>query len=82
VAGVYLPRDISYPRCYPIDPSANHYGDSTNPRVARRWRGDQNLIQSVTVPRDCSLVSLTDQVWAGFSPDFTWQQGHCYVAKL
>jgi hypothetical protein len=27
-------------------------------------------------------VSLTDQVWAGFSPDFTWQQGHRSVAKL
>jgi hypothetical protein len=27
-------------------------------------------------------VSLTDQVWAGFSPDFTWQPGHRSVAKL
>jgi hypothetical protein len=27
-------------------------------------------------------VSLTDQVWAGFSPDFTWQQGQRSIAKL
>jgi hypothetical protein len=48
----------------------------------RRWRGDQNLILSVTAPWDCSSVSLTDQVWGEFPPDFTWQQDHCSVAKL
>jgi hypothetical protein len=54
--------DISYPRCYPIDPSVNHHGDSTNPRAAHRRRGDQNLIQSITIPWDCSSVSLTAQL--------------------
>jgi hypothetical protein len=38
------------PRRDPTDPSANHHGDSTNPRAARRRRGDQNLILSVIVP--------------------------------
>jgi hypothetical protein len=70
------------PRCYPIDPSANHHGDSTNLRKACRRRGDQNLILSVTVPWDCSSVNLTAQVWGEFPPDFTWQQDHCSVAKL
>jgi hypothetical protein len=60
--GVYPRRDIYLPRCYPIDSSVNHHGDSTNPCAARRRRGDQNLIQSVTVPWDCSLVSLTAQL--------------------
>jgi hypothetical protein len=60
----------------------NHHGDSTNPHAACRRRGDQNLIQYVTVPWNCSSVSLTDHVWGGFSLDFTWQQDHCSAAKL
>jgi hypothetical protein len=40
VAGAYPRRDIYGSQCYPTDPSANHHGDSTNPRAARQRRGD------------------------------------------
>jgi hypothetical protein len=47
--------------------------------VARDWAGDP--IQSL-YHWNLYSVSLIDQVWAGFSPDFTWQQGHRSIAKL
>jgi hypothetical protein len=77
------PRDLLPSHGYPLlakhESRRRKHEYARGSTVARDWAGDP--IQSL-YHWNLYSVSLTYQVWAGFSPDFTWQQGHRSVAKL
>jgi hypothetical protein len=83
VAGVYPRRDIYGPPVLSNWSERESPTASTNPSAQLiDSEGIWTWAYPVTVPSDCSSVSLTNKVWGGFPPDFTWQQGHRSIAKL